>query len=1035
LGAPAAHAVDELTLSPTIVSADWITEGREPAVGDKVTLQIVVNVHDSMLAPGTTAKHDKYDHLEGDNLSPVIEVQVLDDTGVWQTEYTATCTSYGTADPMKTVLCTVNYTLTQGDIDDGALDIQLLAKAWHPSEEPYTGLAPEHFTIPLTDLWIDKTATPNVLTDDNKKSDGTWSVTYDFDVSYSGNVPLAGVSVEDDLFKGSQQGSTFVCDDGILQPPGAGQPPTTLHCSESFTFGPDSTNYDAYMSLMADGYYTNTASASGTYVDNLGVTHKVLSADNAQATVYVPQLSITKKLDPDQQDITATDQSISYLFDVTNKGGIPLDYISIIDEKLSDGGTDPLTNAQLKNCKIVYDLDLFDPEKSDTYQEVSEAGLDDISLSPGETLQCSATYAVTQEDFADINTNSCNIVNQATAIAYYRTPVIVDGVTDWPTAEKDQAVAVTADPDSVATPVTPQLGLDVEPAQQPFVVTAGQDATYRFTITNTSDVSLDSVGKNPVITYTAGSVDPMPTITCQGETGDPFEMVQGTGVSLGAHEMITCSFTLPTRVADLPGPLTATLQVDGSTSNVCIAPAAQTITSNTAASGVDLAHLAVTKEADKATYSVGDPIMYIVTATNDGDVDLDAALSDQMPAQVTIDGVTCTNDDSSLCEEPIYDGNGLISGSVSIPKGAMVTYTITGTVNSSGKAITNTSNFDISYDDCVSECGSFSATTTVSAVEPAWTISKTADPASGSMVNPGQVITYTVTATSEQDTNGQYADVDGVVLNDDLSSVLGFADFLGSGEQAPTLKIYDGADSPVVSDLVPALDKDKEALTTGPFNLPAGGHATLKYSVQVNSDAWLQTLTNNVTGDADVQPLACASANTTNGNSCQTMHHVSAEVFIDKIDSSEKPLPGASFVVFDDNDGVPGSNIIAKSTPANSSDDSDGRLVLMNLVPDTAYWLVETEAPSGYQVLPAEVKFTVDTEGNVTLPGTDQGDPQVSVEKDTITVKDLTILDTLPLTGSGPGIPVSAIGIGVWMLGGAGVLLWDRRRRTQTLLI
>ena len=50
---------------------------------------------------------------------------------------------------------------------------------------------------------------------------------------------------------------------------------------------------------------------------------------------------------------------------------------------------------------------------------------------------------------------------------------------------------------------------------------------------------------------------------------------------------------------------------------------------------------------------------------------------------------------------------------------------------------------------------------------PAWTLAKSSDPATGSVVQPGSKITYTVTATK---TGG--VDPTGLTVTDDLSGVL-----------------------------------------------------------------------------------------------------------------------------------------------------------------------------------------------------------------------------------------------------------------------
>ena len=61
------------------------------------------------------------------------------------------------------------------------------------------------------------------------------------------------------------------------------------------------------------------------------------------------------------------------------------------------------------------------------------------------------------------------------------------------------------------------------------------------------------------------------------------------------------------------------------------------------------------------------------------------------------------------------------------------------------------------------------ACTTV-AYTPSWTLAKTSDPASGAIVRPGDLITYTLTATNTSD-----AQIRGALALDDLSKVTPYA--------------------------------------------------------------------------------------------------------------------------------------------------------------------------------------------------------------------------------------------------------------------
>ncbi|MFC4554388.1 vWA domain-containing protein [Georgenia faecalis] len=108
---------------------------------------------------------------------------------------------------------------------------------------------------------------------------------------------------------------------------------------------------------------------------------------------------------------------------------------------------------------------------------------------------------------------------------------------------------------------------------------------------------------------------------------------------------------------------------------------------------------------------------------------------------------------------------------------------------------------------------------------PSWTISKSSDPASGSTVRPGDVITYTVTLQAQGTPTG-------VRVVDDLSDVLDDADLTGDI---------------TVSVGTAALVGDELVWQVGTFS----GTATLTYQVEVDDDAWSATLVNVVTGDGD----------------------------------------------------------------------------------------------------------------------------------------------------------------------------------------
>ncbi|MEV7964000.1 isopeptide-forming domain-containing fimbrial protein [Oerskovia paurometabola] len=111
---------------------------------------------------------------------------------------------------------------------------------------------------------------------------------------------------------------------------------------------------------------------------------------------------------------------------------------------------------------------------------------------------------------------------------------------------------------------------------------------------------------------------------------------------------------------------------------------------------------------------------------------------------------------------------------------------------------------------------------TTSHVTPAWTLTKSSDPASGTKVAPGSTITYTLTVTS---TTG--ALVTGAVVTDDLSKVLAYGALVATPEGATI---------------------SGSTLTWSVPDLTAAGQtATLTYQVRLAVNAWGVTVTNLAT--------------------------------------------------------------------------------------------------------------------------------------------------------------------------------------------
>nr|WP_195969103.1 SpaA isopeptide-forming pilin-related protein [Cellulomonas hominis] len=286
------------------------------------------------------------------------------------------------------------------------------------------------------------------------------------------------------------------------------------------------------------------------------------------------------------------------------------------------------------------------------------------------------------------------------------------------------------------------------------------------------------------------------------------------------------------------------------------------------------------------------------------------------------------------------------------------------------------------------------AGSTTLVVAPTWAVSKSAAiPGGRAYAQPGEVITYTVTATSYGS-----SDVSGVKLRDDLTNVLASANIVpGSVRLTYDERYLVFWTRPVIKTL-PDPSAASPIITAPAFVLLADSTATLTYQVTVKPGAWSAVLENTVNATGSRPPGTCA-AREAPVPVCSTYTVVAARLELVKrgtVNGSVVPLDGAAFEVLTDSGDAPGppaSVVVAASAT------QPGAFEIAGIVPGT-YWLRETRAPAGHDLLAQAVRFTVDDVGIVTL-----SDPaahtQITTDGGQIVVTDSPRF-TLPATG-GPG--------------------------------
>ncbi|MDF1479311.1 SpaA isopeptide-forming pilin-related protein [Leifsonia sp. H3M29-4] len=274
-----------------------------------------------------------------------------------------------------------------------------------------------------------------------------------------------------------------------------------------------------------------------------------------------------------------------------------------------------------------------------------------------------------------------------------------------------------------------------------------------------------------------------------------------------------------------------------------------------------------------------------------------------------------------------------------------------------------------------------------------YTVAKTADPASGTGVLPGDTITYTITVT-QQGTAAAAAS-----WQDDLAGLLDDAAY--NGDAAATIGTVSLAGD----------------VLEWSGTLQPGETATITYSVTVDAAEAL--------GDGLVTNVVFSPGCT---DGCETEHPVRFVVQIEKLgeaeDASWVRMDGSVFELLEDLNGQPGG-VLAAPAPIEIA---LGLFEVSGIQPGT-YWLRETAAPVGFSLLAQPVQFTVHPHGTVTIDA--NGGDVVSAVGSLITVRDVPAME-LPEAGGAGTFIFSAIGVLTLVAALTMALVLRRRRQHRT---
>ncbi|MGD0053929.1 MAG: hypothetical protein ABSC34_00630, partial [Acidimicrobiales bacterium] len=354
-----------------------------------------------------------------------------------------TLTQVGVTDPMPglsavvcpssslaagaTEQCSANYTTTQADLTAGSISNTGTAKGTPPSGPCVT--ATSSLTIPaITTAAISLVKSASVAS----YSASGQTITYYYKVTNTGGVTLTHVGVTDPM----SGLSAVVCPSSTLA---AG---ATETCSATYV----TTSVD-----VTNGFISNTGTAKGTPPSGPCVTATsslTIPASQGAAISLVKSASVSS--------YSASGQSITYYYKVTNTGGVTLTHVGV---------TDPMVGLSAIVCPS-------------------------STLAAGASEQCSATYVTTTGDV----TNG-SISNTGTAKG---------------TPPSGPCVTATS---SLTIPASqgPAISL-VKSASVSSFSASGQTITYYYEVTNNGTTTLTSVGVTDPMVGLSAIVCPSSTL-------------------------------------------------------------------------------------------------------------------------------------------------------------------------------------------------------------------------------------------------------------------------------------------------------------------------------------------------------------------------------------------------------------------------------------------------------------------------------------------------------------------------------------------
>jgi uncharacterized repeat protein (TIGR01451 family) len=472
-----------------------------PAIGDDITCTVTNTAKTDTLAivkhAGTPVDVNGNGVTDaGDTIQYTFTVTntgqlSMSNIGVTDSKAGAVTCPNPTLAPGASEICTADdpYTITAADVTAGAVDNSATAQGTPPgSTIPISSTSSTTSTptiAPAPALTVVKSADPSGTATFTPGQ----TITYNFAVTNTGNVPLNDITIDDGTFSGTGTLSPATCPDATL------------------AVGDQEVCTATYTLTVADvdsGSVTNTATADGTPT---GSTTPVSSAPSTVTvpTPAIPGITVVKSATP--TTVSSVGQTVAYSFRVTNTGNVTLSNVTINEGAFSGTGTisaidcpdSTLVAGQVETCTATYTVTQADVDAGTLSNTATADGTPPGSTIPVPSAQSTSTVTIPAAPAITVQ-KTANVIEAAVGENFRYSFLVTNtgNVTETDPVVTDSNFSGTGTLSAITCPTGPVTlaSGDTETCTATYTVTAADVSSG--TLANTATVSSTAPGGDPI---------------------------------------------------------------------------------------------------------------------------------------------------------------------------------------------------------------------------------------------------------------------------------------------------------------------------------------------------------------------------------------------------------------------------------------------------------------------------------------------------------------------------------------------------------